>query len=123
VSTRDNKKAGRRVPLNDRPLPPIDDLDDAEAPPLHEKEFPRNALSDVVPTLDDEVRDYHHHPNESGSVEFHVDPEAADAAADLAGDLGAEFLEGATRGQDLSDVISSHEDGDVEPPLLLDDER
>lgn len=76
------------------------------------------------PTLDDSVRSYHHHPSEAGVTDFGFDPEAADAAADLAGDLGAQFLEGATLGEDVSDVAMSHDDREEESdtPLLLEDE-
>jgi hypothetical protein len=84
---------------------------------------PRRELSDVVPTLDDEVRRYHHHPNDAGCTEFETNPDVADAAADLASDLGAEFLEGATRGQDLSDVVMSYEDSEGELPYLLENEE
>lgn len=84
---------------------------------------PRKEISDVVPTLDDEVRRYHHHPNDAGCIEFETNPDSADAAADLASDLGAEFLEGATKGQDLSDVAMSHEDSEGELPFLLEDEE
>ncbi|WP_437581360.1 hypothetical protein [Sorangium sp. So ce887] len=96
-------------------------MDAAAAPPLRGKVSPRSEISDVIPTLDDEVRGYHHHPNDAGCTEFEVNPDAADAAADLASDLGAEFLEGATRGQDISDVVMSHDDDDL--PYLLEDEE
>lgn len=102
--------------------PTLFDFDELESPPLSGKVHPSAELSDAVPTLDDEVRDYHHHPNESGSVEFDVNPYSGDAAADLASDLGSEFLEGATRGQDLSDVLMSHDDAEGELPSLLDTE-
>lgn len=102
--------------------PFIDMLDAAAAPPLRGKVNPRSEISDVIPTLDDEVRGYHHHPNDAGCTEFEVNPDAADAAADLASDLGAEFLEGATRGQDISDVVMSHDDDDGDLPYLLEDE-
>ena len=102
--------------------PNIDALDDLDAPPLHSKVHPSNDISDVVPTLDDEVRGYHHHPNDAGTTEFDVDPGTSDAAADLAGDLGSEFLEGATRGQDMSDVIMSRDEAESELPFLFDTE-
>ncbi len=73
----------------------------------------------MIPTLDDEVRGYHHHPNDAGCTEFEVNLDAADAAADLASDLGAEFLEGAARGQDVSDVVMSHDDDDETCPISL----
>jgi hypothetical protein len=84
---------------------------------------PRRELSDAVPTLDDEVRRYRHHPNDAGCIEFEVNPDAADAAADLASDLGSEFLEGATRGQDLSELVMSHEDNEEDLPYLVEDEE
>lgn len=96
--------------------------DEFEAPPIHGKEHPSAALSDAVPTLDDEARNYHHHPNESGVVDFEVDPYAGDAAADLAGDLGSEFLEGATRGQDMSDVMMTRDDQEGEAGFLYEEE-
>lgn len=96
--------------------------DEFEAPPIRGKEHPSAALSDAVPTLDDESRNYHHHPNESGVVDFDVDPYAADAAADLAGDLGSEFLEGATRGQDMSDVMMTRDDQEGEAGFLYEEE-
>lgn len=102
--------------------PNVDALDDLDAPPLHSKVHPSNEISDVVPTLDDEVRGYHHHPNDAGTTEFDVDPDTSDAAADLAGDLGSEFLEGATRGQDISDVIMSRDEAENELPFLFDTE-
>ncbi|WP_437728993.1 hypothetical protein [Sorangium sp. So ce861] len=103
--------------------PFADVIDAAAAPPLRGKVRPRSELSDVIPTLDDEVRGYHHHPNDAGCTEFEVNPDAADAAADLASDLGAEFLEGATKGQDISDVVMSHDDDDGDLPYLLEDEE
>lgn len=69
-------------------------------------------MDDVVPTLDDSDREFHHHPNEPVSEGFFFDPGNADAAADLAGELGADFVEGATRGRNMSDVMLS-EDEDV----------
>jgi hypothetical protein len=78
--------------------------------------------NDATPTLDDEVRNYRHHPNEAGTTEFAFDPEAADAAADLAGELGSQFLEGATRGEDLSSRVLSEEDQEEnELPFLIED--
>jgi hypothetical protein len=102
--------------------PRVNDLDELEEPPIPGKVHPSGEISDVVPTLDDEVRNYHHHPNEPGSIEFEVDPYAGDAAADLAGDLGSEFLEGATRGQDLSDVLATRDDRETEAPLVYTEE-
>lgn len=67
-------------------------------------------MDEVVPTLDDSDRVFQHHPNESGSEGLTFDPDSADAAADLAGELGADFVEGATRGRDMSDVMFSEEE-------------
>lgn len=100
--------------------PHLESLDELDAPPISGKVHPSADLSDVIPTLDDEVRDYHHHPNEPGAVGFDVSPYSADAAADMAGDLGSEFLEGATRGQDMSDLIMSRDDAEGELPFVID---
>ena len=51
-------------------------------------------MDEPVHTLDDSDRVFRHHPNDQVSEGFSFDPDNADAAADLAGDLGAEFLEG-----------------------------
>ena len=68
-------------------------------------------MDDATPSLDDEVSLYHQ-PGDARTSGFGYYPDAADAAADLAGDLGATFLSGATRGEDESDIISSLEDRD-----------
>lgn len=109
-------------PLTALDEPFLGDLDEAEAPPIRGKVHPSAELSDAIPTLDDEVRQFRHHPNESGSIEFEVDPYAGDAAADLASDLGSEFLEGATRGQDMSELLMSHDDEVSDESFLYDDE-
>lgn len=99
------------------------DQEEFTCPPLHGKVHPPAEMGDATPTLDDEVRNYHHHPNDAGVTEFGFDPEAADAAADLAGDLGSQFLEGATRGEDLSSRVLDDEDrSESELPFLIDDE-
>lgn len=105
------------------PVLNLDDLDEVVSPPRHGKTHPPGDMDDATPTLDDEVRSYHHHPSDSGTTAFGFDPEAADAAADLAGDLGSAFLEGATRGEDMSDLAAQRSDLDEEElPLLLDEE-
>lgn len=91
------------------PLPQVDELDESIAPPIAAKDQPANVMDDVVPTLDDSDRTLYHHPNEPISEGLTSDPIAADAAADLAGELGADFIEGATGGRDRSDVILSEE--------------
>lgn len=121
-----NSTGGRRgadaQPLTALDEPFLGDLDEAEAPPIPGKVHPSAELSDAVPTLDDEVRHFRHHPNESGSIEFDVDPYAGDAAADLAGDLGSEFLQGATRGQDMSELLMDRDDDVSDESYLYDDE-
>lgn len=105
-------------------LQPPEDPDDLSSPPLAGKSHPPDAMDDVTPTHDDEVRSYHHHPNDAGTTEFGFDPEAADAAADLAGELGSAFLEGATRGEDMSELslmAGDREDEDL--PMLLDEDE
>lgn len=77
-------------------------------------------MDDVVPTLDDSDRRFLHHPNEPVSEGFSFDPDSADAAADLAGELGADFVEGATNGRDMSDVMLSEEEGlTYETPFVV----
>ncbi|HVY46119.1 MAG TPA: hypothetical protein VHB21_09580, partial [Minicystis sp.] len=102
---------------------PVIDVGDQVAPPLPGKTHPPAEMSDAVPTLDDEHRAFHHHPNEAGAVTFGFDPENADAAADLAGELGAQFLEGATRVEDLSSRVTVAEDSfDAEVPMIIEEE-
>jgi hypothetical protein len=86
------------------PLPITDDLESGVSPPRPGKAHPPDDMDEVKPSLDDERRRHRHHPNDGGTTRFGFDPEAADAAADLAGELGATFLEGATRGEDMSDL-------------------
>jgi hypothetical protein len=100
-----------------------DDLEDQMAPPIHGKAHPRGAMDEATPTLDDEIRRFRHHPNDAGATDFAFDPEAADAAADLAGDLGATFLAGATRGEDMSDVVLTAEDqAENDVPFVIEEE-
>lgn len=109
--------------LRDDKLPLAEPDEEFTLPPLHGKTNPKAEMGYVVPTLDDEVRSYHHHPNDGGGVDFDVDPYEADAAADLAGDLGCTFLAGATRGEDMSDARMMAEDqAENELPFLIDDE-
>jgi hypothetical protein len=102
---------------------PMAELDEEfSLPPLHGKTNPKAEMGDVVPTLDDEVRSYHHHPNDGGGVEFDVDPYEADAAADLAGDLGCTFLAGATRGEDASDLrMTTEDEAENDLPFLIEE--
>lgn len=80
-------------------------------------------MHDAYPSIDDADRPYLHHPTDANAVDFEVDPASADAAADLAGDLGAQFLEGATYGEDRSERANEHEDeADTELPYVVDDE-
>lgn len=97
----------------------VDELDESYAPPIPSKVHPQNAMDDVVPTLDDSDREFFHHPNESVGEGFSFDPGNADAAADLAGELGADFVEGATRGRDMSDVMFSEEDVGSESSFVI----
>jgi hypothetical protein len=102
-------------------VPITDDLEPRAAPPLHGKAHPPAEMDRAVPTLDDEVALYHR-PGDSGSSGFGFDPDAADAAADLAGDLGATFLAGATFGEDMTDAdLSPPEENEC--PLVLDEAR
>lgn len=78
-------------------------------------------IDEATPTLDDETRHYRHHPSDAGTTEFGFNPDAADAAADLAGDLGSGLPEGATRGEDISDVAASRDVDADDLPLVLDE--
>lgn len=110
--------ASDRAPLSPDPTTPGDDV----GPPLHGKTNPRDVMDAAVPTLDDEHRSYRHHPSENEAIEFEIDPLAGDAAADLAADFGSQFLEGATRGEDLSAIALELDDASDAPlDLLLDD--
>ena len=52
-----------------------------------------------------------------------MNPDVADAARDLAGDLGAQFLEGVTFGEDVSErAIEDAEANDAELPFLFEAE-
>jgi hypothetical protein len=113
---------GVKLRYFEEPIANVDELDLLAAPPLPGKTHPRQAMADVVPTSDDEVRMALHHPSESTAIEFESDPDAADAAADLASDLGAEFLEAATRGQDVSDVILEHDQDSTDEFIISDEE-
>ena len=105
------------------PVPIVDDLEEFVAPPIPGKVHPPTEMGDAIPTLDDPVRHYRHHPNDNDVTEFGYDREAADAAADLAGDLGSNFLEGATRGEDMSELVVESEDrADNDVPFLIETE-
>jgi hypothetical protein len=116
-TSRKTRSAAQPVRLDDRrhlaaiTAPLSEDFeDDHVAPPMRGKTNPRGDMEDAVPTLDDEHRSYHHHPQDTAGVLFGFDPIAADAAADLAGELGSQFLEGATRAQDMSERVVEAED-------------
>lgn len=114
----------RRDPPDTIVEPPPPEFDESdEAPPLRGKTHPPAEMGDAKPSLEDEVQVYHEHPNDHAATEFGVDPDAADAAADLAGDLGATFLMGATRGEDMSDVVMAMEDREENDlPFLIEEE-
>jgi hypothetical protein len=99
----------------------LDDLEEFAAPPLAGKTHPSDAMDEAIPTLDDADRMFRHHPNEPMGEGFAFDPDTADAAADMAGDLGTEFLEGATRGQDMSDIHMSNMDNEDEGAFLIEE--
>jgi hypothetical protein len=132
VSNQSTPKKGKVEEARGRPrpadlappeeLPELSEEEDLVSPPIHAKDHPRPEMHDATPTLDDEVRSYHHHPNDAGVTVFGFDPEAADAAADLAGELGTQFLEGATRGEDHGDRVMEAEDAlDSEMPFVIED--
>ena len=114
----------RRPPEVERRLGERADEDlEASAPPLAGKVHPPHDMRFVVPAPDDDRVPHPHHPNDSGVADFEVNPDAADAARDLAGDLGAQFLEGVTFGEDVSErAIEDAEANDAELPFLIDHE-
>ena len=130
-SRRRAAEVARRAPKK-RPPPEVErrvfertadeDLE-ASAPPLAGKVHPPHEMRFVVPAPNDEDAPHPHHPNDSGVADFEVNPDAADAARDLAGDLGAQFLEGVTFGEDVSErAIEDAEANDAELPFLIDHE-
>ena len=100
-----------------------DELSESVSPPLPGKIHPPAEMGDVTPTVDDEVRNYHHHPSEAAATEFGFYPDAADAAADLAGDFGSQFLEGATRGENLRDRVANADDRSADEMAFLIEEE
>jgi hypothetical protein len=119
-----NKRETRKreaAPEDQRDSFTFDNLMDQATPPLAGKTHPRDAMDEAVPTLDDSDRVFLHHPNQPIGEGFSYDPVSADAAADMAGDLGAEFLEGATRGRDMSDMILSEDERNEETPFIVED--
>ena len=109
------QRPGRSRPTDPEELP----SDDFGAPPLHGKVHPHD-MHFIVPSVDDGR--HPHHPNEPLAAEFDVDPDNGDAAADLAGDLGAQFLEGITYGEDMSErVLEDAEAQENEIPFLVED--
>jgi hypothetical protein len=118
VKPAETPPASDRAPLSPDPIRPGDRV----GPALHGKTHPPEAMDNVLPSLDDEHRSYRHHPSQNEAIEFEIDPLAGDAAADLAADLGSQFLEGATRGEDLgSRVLALDDDSEAPLDLLLDD--
>jgi hypothetical protein len=93
-------------------------MDKYEAPPLPGKSHPPGDMGFVVPSSDDarrvNLRDY---------TEFEVDPVAADAAADLAGELGVQFLEGAIDGEEATEHTSGEPGRASDPRQFLFDEQ
>ena len=49
---------------------------------------PRREMHDIIHSADDEIAEHHLGPLEEASVSFRPDPEAGDAGADLADELG-----------------------------------
>lgn len=77
-------------------LPPT--LETYEGPPIAAKSNPRGAMAFVTPSNDDARQ-----RTRPDVTEFDVDPEEADAAADLAGDLAAQFLQNAAYGDERAE--------------------
>jgi hypothetical protein len=99
------------------------DADENESPPLHGKSNPKSDMGFVELSSDDDTRNLRHHPNDSGVVDFEVDPDRADAAADLAGDLGMTFLEAAVEGEETTEhVVGEPERASEQKSFLFDEE-
>lgn len=94
-------REARVLPLRSQPTALNLREDAYEAPPLAGKLHPPADMEFVVPSSDDARR-----MNRRDYTEFDVDPVAADAAADLAGDLGVQFLEGALDGEETMEHTS-----------------
>lgn len=115
----------RRIrPVEEFDVPRLDDLDELDLPPMHGKLYPPSEMDEATPTLDDSDRRYFHHPSDSGVTEFDNEPEAGDAARDLASELGREYLEGVTRVDDMSDIrYSDEEREESELPFVIEEEE
>jgi hypothetical protein len=70
---------------------------------------PRRNMHDVIHTSDDEIVERPLGPLEAASVSFRPDPEAGDAGADLAEELGRSYLRSATTGEDISEIENADE--------------
>ena len=92
------------------PVPEADDQDEFSAPPIAGKEHPPDAMDEMVPTLDDSHRMFRHHPNEPVSEGFSFDPQGADAAADLAGDLAPHMDRGGRVKAYITDITGGTRD-------------
>jgi hypothetical protein len=66
-------------------------------------------MHDIIHSSDDEIAEHHLGPLEEASASFRPDPDAGDAGADLADELGRSFLESATTGEDMSELENSEE--------------
>jgi hypothetical protein len=64
----------------------------------------RRAMHDVIHSPDDESVAYRVGPEQEPSVAFRPDHQLADAGAEMAEDLGREFLISATTGADMSEL-------------------
>jgi hypothetical protein len=67
----------------------------------------RRAMHDVIHSPDDESVAYRVGPEQEPSVVFRPDHQLADAGAEMAEDLGREFLISATTGADMSEIESA----------------
>ena len=65
---------------------------------------PRRNMHDVIRTSDDEGVARRLGPLEEANVSFRPDPDAADAGADFADELGRSYLRSATTGEDMSEI-------------------
>jgi hypothetical protein len=65
---------------------------------------PKRGMHDVIHSPDDGIAEHHLGPLQEASVSFRPDPEVGDAGADLAEELGQNYLRSVTTGEDMSEL-------------------
>ena len=82
-------------------------------------------MHDVIHSPDDGIAEYHLGPMQEASVSFRPDPGIGDAGADLAEELGENYLRLATSGEDMSELENPVESDPAEigGPFLIEEPR